>query len=268
MSRSLIRFAVALAPPLLAILIAAALVSGAELQHIFLGPGTTGHYCYAWDIANNTGQDAGGLRIRLKGVQSISEVYTGTANPFGAPHPTSGYDGAADMYTLVFSDGVAFDSDVVHIGVCAGQPILQLADPPATWTANDQALQPVPLFAGLSAGWQGSAHLQLHLFNSQATTVTVMELYVLDAAPSLALDDLDADTAGTMATAAIPVTEPQTLPPGADSFFDVIFDPPAFQHTYLVQVMLAAEDDPGHTFQLFSPVTSPPATVFLPIAIR
>ena len=271
MSRSLFRFALALAPPLLAILIAAAWTSGAGLTQMMLRPEAASSYCYAWDLANNTGQDASGLRLQLKGIQSISEVFTGATNPFGAPHPTSGYDSGTDVYTLVFSDGVAFDSDRVHIGVCTDKPILQLAQQPAAWTLDGQALQPPPLFAGLSRDWPSSAHLQLRLFNSQAMTVTLMELNVLDADTSLALDDLNADTAGALQVAPVEqpaISDPQTLPPGADRPFDVVFSAPTFNHPYLIEVVLAAEDDPGNTFRLYSPIMSPPALVFLPVVIR
>ena len=271
MSRSLIRFAVALAPPLLAILVAAAWTSGAGLPQTILRPDAASSYCYTWDLANNTGQDASGLRLQLKGIQSISQVFTGTTNPFGAPDPTSGYDPGMDVYTLVFSDGVAFDSDRVHMGVCADKPILQLGQQSAAWTLNGQILQPPPLFAGLSRDWPSSAHLRLRLFNSQATTVTLMELNVLDADTSLALDDLNADTAGALQLAPVeqpPISDPQTLPPGADSVFDVFFSAPTFNHPYLIEVVLAAEDDPGNTFRLYSPVMSPPAMVFLPLVQR
>ena len=268
MSRSLIRFAMALAPPLLAVLIAAAWTSGAGLTQTILRPDAASSYCYTWDLANNTGQDASGLRLQLKGIQSISEVFTGPTNPFGTLHPTSGYDSGTDVYTLVFSDGVAFDSDRVHMGVCTDKPILQLGQQPAAWTLDGQALQPPPLFAGLSGDWPGSAHLQLRLFNSQATTMTLMELNVLDADTSLALDDLDADTAGALAVAQPAISDPQTLPPGPDSVFDVFFSTPTFNHSYLVEAVLAAEDDPGNTLRLYSPVMSPPAMVFLPLVQR
>ena len=271
MSRSLIRFAMALAPPLLAILIAAAWTSGAGLTQMILRPEAASGYCYTWDLANNTGQDASGLRLQLKGIQSVSEVYTGPTNPFGTPHPTSGYDSGTDVYTLVFSDGVAFDSDRVHVGVCTDKPILQLGQQPAAWTLDGQALQPHPLFAGLSGDWQSSAHLQLRLFNSQATTVTLMELNVLDADTSLALDDLNADTAGALQVAPITqpvIPDPQTLLPGADIALDAFFGEPTFNHPFLIEAVLTAEDDPGNTFRLYSPVMSPPAMVFLPIVQR
>jgi len=268
MSRSLIRFAAALAPPLLAVLIAAAWTSGAGLTQTILRPDAASSYCYTWDLTNNTGQDASGLRLQLKGIQSISEVFTGPTNPFGTLHPTSGYDSGTDVYTLVFSDGVAFDSDRVHMGVCTDKPILQLGQQPAAWTLDGQTLQPPPLFAGLSGDWPGSAQLQLRLFNSQATTMTLMELNVLDADTSLALDDLDADTAGALAVAQLAISDPQTLPPGADSVFDLFFSAPTFNHSYLIEAVLAAEDDPGNTFRLYSPIMSPPARVFLPLVQR
>ncbi len=268
MSRSVIRFAVALAPPLLAILVAAAWTSGAGLPQTILRPDAASSYCYTWDLANNTGQDASGLRLQLKGIQSISQVFTGTTNPFGAPHPTSGYDPGTDVYTLVFSDGVAFDSDRVHMGVCTDKPILQLGQQSAAWTLNGQALQPPPLFAGLSWDWQSSTHLQLHLFNSQATTMTLMELNVLDADTSLALDDLNMDTAEALALEQLAISDPQTLAPGANSLFDVFLGTPRFNHPYLIEAVLAAEDDPGNTFRLYSQATSPPAVIYLPMIMR
>jgi hypothetical protein len=276
MSRPFFRFAVALAPPLFAILVAAALASGGGLSQAIphSSPGTAASYCYAWDLTNNTGQDASGLSIRLKGIQSISQVYTGTANPFGSPDPTSGYDPGTDVYTLVFSQGVAFDSDMVHIGLCADQPILQLAQqpapPPIQWLSGGQGLQPAPLFAGAGWSWQNNSHAQLQLFNNQAVTMTLMELNVLDADTSLSLDDLNADVAGTLPMVSLLAQDPQSLPPGATSFFDVFFDAPRFDHPYVLQAVLAAEDDPGNVYSLFSQATSPPAAalVYLPLVMR
>ena len=48
-------------------------------------------YCYNWDFLNNTGDDANGLRIRLAGIQTVTDIYTGTLNTFGEPDSGSGY---------------------------------------------------------------------------------------------------------------------------------------------------------------------------------
>src|SRR5258708_36806646 len=58
--------------------------------------------CYVWDFLNNSGVDADGLVIQLKGINSITDVYTGVLNPFVAPGASSGYDSVADVYSLVF----------------------------------------------------------------------------------------------------------------------------------------------------------------------
>lgn len=274
MSRSLFRFAVALAPPIFAVLIAAALASGTGLSQVIprSSLGTAASYCYAGDLTNNTGQDASSLRIRFKGIQSISQVYTGAANPFGSPDPASGYDPGTDVYTLVFSNGVAFDSNLVHIGLCTDQPMLQLAPqpapPPISWAVGDQALQPAPLFAGTSWSWLNQTHAQLRLFNSQPVSMTLMELNLLDADTSLALDDLNGDVAGLLPLASVLVSDPETLAPGATRLFDVLFDAPTFEHPYVLQAVLVAEDDPGNTFSLYSQTTSPPAVIYLPIIMR
>src|SRR5262245_46750252 len=84
-------------------------------------------YCSTWDFQNNTGQEVNDLHIRLAGVQSVNEVYTGTLNPFGLPDGTSVYDIVADAYKLNFSGAVTVsDSDLVRIGFCANSPLVRL----------------------------------------------------------------------------------------------------------------------------------------------
>src|SRR5262245_6076834 len=75
-------------------------------------------YCSNWEFFNNTRQDVNDLHIRLKGVQSVSEIYTGTLNPFGLPDPSSKYITASDVYSMSFSGAWVGESDRVHIGFC------------------------------------------------------------------------------------------------------------------------------------------------------
>ena len=72
--------------------------------------------CFAWDFANYTGADVDGLTLRLQGNHSVSAVYTETLNPFFGLD--TGYEGGTDSYRLVFTDGLTYDSDLVHVGLC------------------------------------------------------------------------------------------------------------------------------------------------------
>ena len=79
-------------------------------------------YCYSWDFSNSTGFDATGVRLRLSHIQTPTQVYTDTLNPFGDPDPSSGYDPGTDTYRFHFGNGLAYDSDRVLLGLCTDQP--------------------------------------------------------------------------------------------------------------------------------------------------
>ena len=83
--------------------------------------GTSVEHCYAWDVFNGTGLDADGLSVRLTGVQSVSTVYTGDANPLGEPRPVSGFDAPTGSYLLDLGDNAVTvaPGDSTRVGLCS-----------------------------------------------------------------------------------------------------------------------------------------------------
>jgi hypothetical protein len=246
-------------------------------------------YCYNWDFLNNTGQDANDLHIRLNGIQSISNVYTGVLNPFGAPDASSGYDAGAGVYKLNFSNGTVLNGDMAHIGLCTNQPVLMLPQgpgvPPFTWTLNGQTLSPDPLFAGLAWNWISRTHLRVQLSSDRHVSMTLMALNLLDAGNALELDDLNGNVVGQLQLVSNLAPDPVPLAPGTSSFFDVFLvlshagpsqhvagvpmDSAALlepNHPYVLEAVLEAEDDSGNTIHLYSQALSPLQAVYLPIA--
>ncbi len=223
--------------------------------------------CFSWDFLNNTGQDLDGVRIGLKSIPSITEVYTGTFNPFGAPS-SSGYDVVNDTYNLTFTNGSVSASDLVRLGVCADQAGLRLGlpSPAFYWTLTGTHTSPDPLAAGLSLNWVDQTHAQIDLFNEQAITLTLWSLNVLDPDQKLALEDLSDDTALLLPLASEVVTYPVTLPPSASQAFTaaVLLG----NHPYVIEAVLSAEDDPGNLIHVLAQTASPPFNIYLPLTLK
>jgi hypothetical protein len=223
--------------------------------------------CFSWDFLNNTGQDLDGVRIGLKGIPSITEVYTGTFNPFGAPS-SSGYDAVTDTYNLTFTNGSAAASDLVRLGACADRSSLRLGSPsPAFyWTLTGTRTLPDPLSAGLSLNWVDQTHVQIDLFNEQAISLTLWSLNVLDPVQKLALEDLGDDIAMLLPLASEVVTDPVTLLPSASQSFNaaVLLG----NHPYVIEAVLSAEDDPGNLIHVLAQSTSPTFYIYLPLTLK
>jgi len=224
-----------------------------------------GETCYSWDFLNNTGQDVNDLHIRLQGVKSLTEVYTGTLNLFGEPDASSGYDAANDSYHLDFTNGIAYDSDKVQLGVCTDRSSLRLGSPsPAfSWTVTSTQALPDPLFAGLSVNWLDHTHAQIDVFNEQNITLTLWSLSVLDPDQPLPLEDLSDDIAMLLPMASEVVTDPLTLLPSANQTFNV--EVASANHPYVIEAVLSAEDDPGNLVHTLVQTLSPPYAVYLPL---
>jgi len=242
-------------------------------------------FCYNWDFYNNSQKDVNDLHVRLKGVTAVSEIYTGTLNPFDPPQGSGGYISASNVYSLNFSGAWVFDSDRVHIGLCTNAALLQLdtQNPPAfQWTLTGTAVPTLPLFTGLEWNWPSPAHLHLRVINGQPVSMTLLAANLLDADTGLALEDLVGDTVGTLPLALELLETPATIGPSADRVFDVNFvphaspSPPdtapllATSHSYVLEVLMEPEDDPGNTVRLFSQALSPdfPLSTHLPIIRR
>ncbi|HZY43437.1 MAG TPA: hypothetical protein VFF70_01710, partial [Anaerolineae bacterium] len=197
----------------------------------------------------------------------LTEVYTGTFNPFGAPS-SSGYDAVNDTYNLTFTNGSAGDSDLVRLGACADRSSLRLGlpSPAFYWTLTGTRTLPDPLSAGLNLNWVDHTHVQIDLFNEQAITLTLWSLNVLDPDQKLALDDLSDDIAALLPMASEVVTDPITLLPSANPSFNtaVLLG----NHPYVIEAVLSAEDDPGNLIHVLAQITSPAFNLYLPLVLK
>lgn len=227
--------------------------------------------CYTWDFLNRTGSEASGLVIHLKGIPSITDVYTGVLNPFGAPDASSGYNSTTDVYTLSFSGGVVSESAMVQIGICTSQPALRLdtALPAFYWVVSGTPADPAPLFAGLDFNWIDSNHLQVHLYDEQATPITVFSFSALTPFGPLSLDDMNDGVTSTLPIVNDQVSDPLLLAGGASTTFDIFFDQGskqiAFGGPIVLEAVLSTQDDPDNSFHLFAQISEPFAQVFVPV---
>lgn len=220
-------------------------------------------YCYAWDLSNTTGADVDGLTMRLQGNHTVSAVYTETLNPFF--EFSSGYEPGIDSYRLVFTDGLAYDSDLVHVGLCTDLSYARLSTAPNAldWTQGISTVQPAPLAAGIELSWLSTDQLAVNLVNEQAVTVTLESFVLLDAEVALPLDDLIGDIAATLPLAGEAITEPIVLAPNAA--YSVTFDGLLRGHGYVVDARLSAEDDPFTNVHVLAQTALPPYRTYLPV---
>lgn len=228
--------------------------------------------CYTWDFLNNTGLDATGLVIHLKGIPAITAVYTGVLNPFGAPDPSSsGYNSTTNVYSLIFNGGSVSDSGMAQIGICARQPALRLdtAQPAFYWVVSGLPATPAPLFAGLDFNWINSNHLQVHLYNEQNTPLTAFSFSVFTPSSQLSLDDMNDGVTSTLPIANDQITDPLPLANGASKTFDIFFDQGnvqvAFGAPIVLEAVLSTQDDPGNLIHLFAQTAQPFSQVYLPL---
>jgi hypothetical protein len=239
-------------------------------------------YCSNWDFYNNTGQDVNDLHVRLKGVKAVSEIYTGTLNPFGLP-ASSGYISATGVYSLNFSGAWVAESEMVHIGFCTDSSLLRLDGQGGAafqWTLTNTAVPTRPLFTGLEWDWPEPSHFRVRVVNEQPLSMTLVALNLLDADTMLPLEDLVGGVADQLPMALELIDTPVDMAPSADSFFDVFFvaggaaNPPSQapllepNHPYVLEVIMDPTDDPGNTVRLFSQVLSPLIPVYMPVILR
>jgi hypothetical protein len=224
-------------------------------------------YCYSWDFNNNTGFDATGVRLRLSHIQTPTQIYTDTLNPFGDPDPSSGYDAGTDTYRFHFGNGLAYDSDRVLLGLCTDQPQLRLDQTSgAAWLSDTVALTPAPLFAGIEFDWQARDQVTVKIVNEQAVTMTLEAATALQPEVWLPLADLVPDVAAQLPYVTELITEPVTLSPLASQSFDVPLT--ALNQPIVFEVRLSPEDDPGDVFHLLAQTSVPGWQVFLPVVLR
>lgn len=220
-------------------------------------------YCFAWDFSNYTGFDVDGLTLRLEGNHTVSAIYTETLNPFFGLD--TGYEGGTNSYRLVFTDGLAYDSDLVHVGLCTDLAYARLSTAPNAllWTQAISTVQPAPLMAGVELSWLSAEQLAVNLINEQAITVTLESFVLLDAEVALPLDDLIGDIAATLPLAGEAITEPIALAPNA--VYSMTFDGLLRGHGYVVDARLSAEDDAFNSVRVLAQTGLPPHRVYLPI---
>jgi hypothetical protein len=224
-------------------------------------------YCYSWDFNNSTGYDATGVRLRLSNIQTPTQVYTDTLNPFGDPDPSSGYDSGTGTYRFNFGNGVAYDADRVLLGLCTAQPQLRLDQVAgAAWLSDTTALTPAPLFAGIEFNWQARDQVTVTIVNEQAVTMTLEAATALQPDVWLPLEDLIPDIAQQLPFVTELITEPVTLPPLASQSFDVQLT--ALNQPIVFEVRLSPEDDPGDVLHLLAQTSVPGWQVFLPVVLR
>jgi hypothetical protein len=222
--------------------------------------------CFAWDFANDTGADVDGLTLRLQGNHSVSAVYTETLNPFFGLD--TGYEGGTDSYRLVFTDGLAYDSDLVHVGLCTDLAHARLSTAPNAldWTQGISTVQPAPLIAGVELNWLAADQLAVNLINEQAVTVTLESFNLLDAEVALPLADLTGDIAATLPLAGEAITEPIELAPNAA--YSMTFDSLLRGHGYVIEAQLSAADDPFNSVHVLAQTGLPPYRVYLPLVLK
>jgi hypothetical protein len=223
-------------------------------------------YCYGWDLSNTTGVDVDGLTLRLQGNHAVSAIYTDTLNPFFGLD--TGYEGGTDSYRLVFTDGLAYDSDLVHVGLCTDLSYARLSTAPHAleWTQGISTVQPAPLMAGVELNWLSADQLAVNLVNAQAVTVTLESFNLLDAEVALPLADLTGDIAATLPLAGEAITEPIELAPNAAT--SVTFDSLLRGHGYVIEAQLSASDDPFNSVHVLAQTSLPPYRVYLPVVMK
>ena len=222
--------------------------------------------CFAWNFANYTGTDVDGLTLRLQGNHTVSAVYTDTLNPFFGLD--TGYEIGTNSYRLVFTDGLAYDSDRVQVGLCTDLPYARLSTAPGAlhWTQGISTVQPAPLMAGVELSWLSTDQLAVNLINEQAITVTLETFVLLEAEVPLPLADLTGDIVATLPLAGEAITEPITLAPNAA--YSVTFTNLLRGHGYVIEAQLSAEDDPFNNVRVFAQTNLPPYRVYLPLIMR
>jgi hypothetical protein len=219
--------------------------------------------CFAWDFANYTGEDVDGLMLHLQGHHAVSAIYTDTLNPFFGLD--AGYEGGTDSYRLVFTDGLAYDSDLVHVGLCTDLAYARLSAAPHAldWTQGISSIVPAPLMAGVELNWLSADQLTVNLVNEQAVTVTLDTFLLLDAEVALPLTDLTGDIAATLPLAGEAITEPIALAPNAA--YSVTFEGLLRGHGYVVDARLSAEDDAFNSVRVLAQTALPPYRTYLPL---
>lgn len=275
MQRTRTRFTGLLGPPLAAL--TALLLAGLLLALLLLARSASVQgapaqqaaqavNCYMWSFMNQTGQDADGLHLDATGIQTVSAVYAGDGNPFGAP-ATVGPAGGGLRLAFTAPPGFPVGpADPLQLGFCAPGALQG-----ATFTLrNGNANLPAALQApGLSWLWTSTSTLGLEVRNAGAVSLTLVAADVLDPGAGISVDELDPSLAAMLPLAAQVISEPVDLLPGASVAAAVSLaagpEPPEVGKRYLVYVQWADIDDPNATYDFFALLPEASPRLLLPL---
>ena len=173
-------------------------------------PPTPVEHCYAWDVFNGTGLDADGLSVRLTGVQSVSTVYTGDANPLGEPRPVSGYDAPTGSYLLdLGANAVTVAAgDSTRVGLCSPNTVTAAT---MQWLSGEDPLGDALNPPAVTWQWISLSEVEVAVHNTAAAPVTLLDLRLLSPETQPAADDLEGTEVDNLNTGGAALEDPVLL---------------------------------------------------------
>lgn len=172
--------------------------------------GTPLEHCYAWDVFNGTGLDADGLTVRLTGVQSVSTVYTGDANPLGEPRPVSGYDAPTGSYLLDLGANAVTvaPGDSTRVGLCSPNTVTAAT---MQWLSGADPLGAALNPPAVTWQWISLGEVEVEVHNTAAAPVTLLDLRLLSPETQPAADDLEGTEVDNLNTGGAALEDPVLL---------------------------------------------------------
>lgn len=256
-------------PPLLAVLLAGLLLAGLAVQNAaqptrdsrselaIANPDS--EQCYAWDAFNATGLDANGLRVILTSVQTVTQVYTGAANPLGDASAASGYDAGNNRYNLIFGNPavVIAAGESVHIGLCTPQVVSTVR---FHWLAGQSTLSPAVTAPSLTWTWPSYDTGVVQLVNTADQSIAFLAMQMLVPESALDVDSLDASVVANIPSAGADLVDPLILVPAGvvSSTFALAVDLTAASRPVLFVAEWAEGDDLNASSTLYVQTSAPP----------
>ena len=271
MTRTLPRFIGFLGPPLLALALGVVLfailglgsrsVPVVTAQTVAGAAATPAESCYAWSLYNYTEEDANGLQLYVTGIATVTHLYLGGGNPFGAP-ASSSYDSVQNRLTLSFGgtdDTLVGPADPVQMGLCALEAVQAVQ---FYWVKGQVPIDVPPLTApGLAWSWPNTGTLQLALTNGAELSTTLLTFEVLVPEEPLGVDDLEPAVVDYLPLASELITRRLELAPGTVVSYTTTFagadEPVTPGQPYVIQVELGGVEDPSVVFNMFVQVEAP-----------
>ena len=167
-------------------------------------------HCYAWDVFNGTGLDADGLTVRLTGVQSVSTVYTGDANPLGEPRPVSGYDAPTGSYLLDLGTNsvTVMAGDSTRVGLCSPNTVTAAT---MQWLSGADPLGDPLDPPSVTWQWISLSEVAVAVRNTAAAPVTLLDLRLLSPETQPAVDNLEGTEVDNLNTGGAALEDPVLL---------------------------------------------------------